>query len=204
MTKPNEKSAAEGGGAGCTGPTADAVIAATRQWLEKFVIGLNLCPFAKSVFMKNQVRYVVSEATEPEGLYQDLVSELELLRKADPEEIDTTLLIHPQALQDFLEYNDFLSVADAVLLELGLEGTIQIASFHPAYQFADAGPDDASNYTNRSPYPMLHLLREASVERAVASFPDANGIFQENIETMRRLGLDGLRRLGGQALRDNP
>lgn len=176
--------------------TSEEIIAATRNWLEKAVIGLDLCPFARAVYVRDQVRFVVSEAETPEALLADLVSELRTLSAADPEAIDTTLLIHPRVLEDFLDYNDFLDVAEAAVAELGLEGEIQVASFHPQYQFADTEPDDVENYTNRSPYPILHLLREASVERAVEAFPDASGIFEKNIETMRRLGPEGWRRLG--------
>lgn len=171
-------------------------IDATKAWLEKAVIGLNLCPFAKAVHAKKQIRYVVSAARTAEELQADLVSELKLLDAANPEEIDTTLLIHPHVLTDFLDYNDFLDIADGEVEQLGLEGRIQVASFHPDYQFADAEPDDIENYTNRSPYPTLHLLREESVERAVAAFPDAAEIFEKNMETMRQLGHNGWQRLG--------
>lgn len=167
------------------------IIEATRHWLEKAVIGLNLCPFAKAVHVKKQIRYAVSDAENTEDLHLDLVAELEVLQLADSNDIDTTLLIHPKVLTDFLDYNDFLDIADATLAGLGLEGRIQIASFHPQYRFADTLPDDISNYTNRSPYPMLHLLREASIDRAVTAYPDAGEIFNRNIETMRRLGLHG-------------
>ena len=177
--------------------TPEEIIAATRNWLEKAVIGLDLCPFARTVYMRDQVRFVVSEAETPEALLADLVGELRTLSETDPEAIDTTLLIHPWVLEDFLDYNDFLDVAEAAVAELGLEGEIQVASFHPRYQFAGTEPDDVENYTNRSPYPILHLLREASVERAVAAFPDTSGIFEKNIETMRRLGHEGWRRLMG-------
>ena len=176
--------------------TAEEIIAATQIWLERAVIGLNLCPFAKQVHVKNQIRYAVSEAQTPEVLLADLVRELRTLQAADPAEIDTTLLIHPRVLADFPDYNDFLVVADAAVADLGLVGQIQVASFHPRYQFAGTEPDDISNYTNRSPYPTLHLLREASIERAVAVFPDAARIFRKNIETLRQLGHDGWRRLG--------
>jgi hypothetical protein len=175
--------------------TTEDVIAATRIWLERAVIGLNLCPFAKAVQVKNQIRYVVSEATDPEALRTDLALELERLQAADPALHDTTLLIHPYVLADFLDYNDFLAVADATVDELGLTGEIQIASFHPQYQFAGSRPDDIENFTNRSPYPILHLMREASIERAVAAFPDAAQIFENNMETLRHLGLQGWRRL---------
>jgi uncharacterized protein len=176
--------------------TPEEIVIATRAWLEKAVIGLDLCPFARTVYVRDQVRFVVSEAETPEDLLDHLVSELRTLSEADPEAIDTTLLIHPRVLTDFLDYNDFLDVAEDAVADLGLEGEIQVASFHPQYQFADTEPDDVENYTNRSPYPILHLLREASVERAVAAFPDASGIFEKNIETMRRLGHEGWRRLG--------
>ncbi|HEX3556452.1 MAG TPA: DUF1415 domain-containing protein [Thermoanaerobaculia bacterium] len=176
--------------------TAEEIVARTRQWLERAVIGLNLCPFAKAVYVKDQIRYAVSRAETPEALLADLTAELQALVAADPAAIDTTLLIHPQVLTDFLDYNDFLGVADAAVAELGLEGVLQIASFHPRYQFADAGPDDIESYTNRSPYPMLHLLREASVDRAVAAFPDAARIYERNMETLRRLGHEGWSRLG--------
>jgi hypothetical protein len=174
----------------------NAIIAATQEWLEKAVIGLNLCPFAKAVHVKKQIRYVVSTAQDSDALHAELLSELQFLVAADPEQVDTTLLIHPQVLSDFLDYNDFLDVADAALEELDLAGSIQIASFHPDYQFADTHANDIENYTNRSPYPMLHLLREDSVECAVAAFPDAASIFEKNMETMRALGPSGWEKLG--------
>ena len=176
----------------------EAVIAATEQWLEKAVIGLNLCPFAKAVHVKKQVRYVVSEATSPEELLEDLIKELEFLAAEDAEVVDTTLLIHPLVLQDFEDYNEFLDVADAALEELKLDGELQVASFHPDYQFADTDKNDISNYTNRSPYPTLHLLREASIDRAVEAFPEAADIFDKNIETMEKLGHEGWDKLGLQ------
>jgi hypothetical protein len=171
------------------------VIDATRAWVEKAVIGLNLCPFAKAVQVKGQVRYAVSDAGDADTLAADLQAELLALADADPARIDTTLLIHPGVLQDFLDYNDFLDAADACLEALELDGIIQIASFHPHYQFADSGPDDIENYTNRSPYPILHLLREDSIERAVAAFPDAGDIYERNMDTLRRLGLSGWQEL---------
>jgi hypothetical protein len=174
----------------------EEVIAATRAWLERAVIGLNLCPFAKSVHVKNQIRYAVSAAQTPADLLADLVTELCILHAAAPSEIDTTLLVHPRVLGDFPDYNDFLELAEAAVADAGLEGEIQVASFHPQYQFAGTRPEDIENCSNRSPYPILHLLREASIERAVAVFPDAGRIFERNIETLRRLGLDGWRRLG--------
>ncbi len=167
------------------------IIAATERWLEKAVIGLNLCPFAKAVHVKKQVRYVVSSATTPEALLEQLMDELQYLSDSAPEQVDTTLLIHPFVMTDFLDYNEFLDVADAAVEDMQLDGELQVASFHPDYQFADTDQNDISNYTNRAPYPILQLLREASIERAVDAFPDAADIFEKNIETMRALGHDG-------------
>lgn len=167
------------------------VIAAMREWIEKAVIGLNLCPFAKAVYVKKQVRYVVSHAPHLDGLLEDLDRELDFLAAADPGEIDTTLLIHPTLLPDFLDFNDFLQLAEAAVGEHGLDGVIQIASFHPRFQFEGTAPDDIGNFTNRAPFPTLHLLREASIERAVAAFPEAETIYAANIETMARLGPAG-------------
>ena len=180
-----------------TGQTdTDEVIARTRLWLERAVIGLNLCPFAKPVHVQDRIRYVVSEARSEAALVSDLMAELRALDAADPAQCETTLLIHPHVLGEFLDYNAFLAQADDAVCELELEGVIQIASFHPGYQFEDAGPEDIGNYTNRSPYPMLHLLREASVERAVTTYPDTTEIYRRNIDTLRNLGLTGWRRLG--------
>ena len=170
-------------------------IEATQSWLDKAVIGLNLCPFAKAVQAKGQIRWVLSEATDPKARLAELMHELQLLAAADPQQIDTTLLIHPQVLTDFLDYNDFLDVADAALEELGLDGELQIASFHPQYQFADTDVDDVGNLSNRSPFPTLHLLREDSIERAVAAFPEAEAIYERNIETLEKLGADGWQKL---------
>ena len=171
------------------------VIADTTKWLERAVIGLNLCPFAKAVHVKSQIRYAVCLTESPEVLLTELIRELQFLVNADPADTDTTLLIHPHVFTDFLDYNDFLEVADAAIAELKLEGVIQIASFHPQYQFADTEPDDITNFTNRSPYPTLHLLREESVTRAVATFPDAGDIFEKNMETMTALGREGWEQL---------
>lgn len=177
------------------GDAAPDPIAATRRWIERAVIGLNLCPFAKAVYVKEQVRFVLSDATTPEALLEQLAEELVLLRDTDPTQIDTTLIIHPEVLTDFLDYNDFLDNADAAVEALDLQGVLQVASFHPDYQFAGAAPDDISHYTNRSPYPTLHLLREDSVERAVAAFPDPDVIVERNIQTLDRLGHEGWRKL---------
>ena len=177
--------------------TADQyeIVAATRHWLEVAVIGLNLCPFAKAVHVKQQIRYTVTQASSEGELLAVLRDELSVLAKADANEIDTTLLIHPQALTDFIDYTAFLRKADRLLRSQGHEGTLQIASFHPAYEFAGSAPDDIENCSNRSPFPMLHLLREDSIERAVAVFPDAGEIYERNIETLRRLGHTGWQRL---------
>ncbi|MDP2025092.1 DUF1415 domain-containing protein [Sulfuriferula sp.] len=172
------------------------IISATQVWLEKAVIGLNLCPFAKAVHVKGQIRYVVSAATTPEALLEDLLNELRALQDADPEQIDTTLLIHPYVLNDFLDYNDFLDIADAAAAEPEFDDAFQIASFHPDFQFADTAPDDIENYTNRSPYPTLHLLREASIDRAVEAFPEAEQIYEKNMATLNELGLAGWKKLG--------
>ena len=173
----------------------DDPIAATRQWLERAVIGLNLCPFAKAVHAKGQVRYVLSEATTPQALLEQLGEELLRLRDTPADDIDTTLLVHPRVLSGFLDYNNFLDDADALVEALGLEGELQVASFHPDYRFAGTEPDDIGNYSNRSPFPTLHLLREDSIERAVAAFPDPDAIVERNLETLRRLGIDGWRKL---------
>jgi len=174
---------------------ADDPIAATRRWIERAVIGLNLCPFAKAVYAKQQVRIVLSEARDVDALLQELAQELDLLQRTDPERTDTTLIVHPHVLGDFLEYNDFLDLADAAVEAMDLTGEIQVASFHPHYQFAGNAPDDVANATNRSPYPTLHLLREASVERAVAAYPDPDVIVERNIATLEKLGADGWRTL---------
>ena len=170
---------------------AESAVAQTRAWVELAVIGLNLCPFAKAVQAKGQVRYVATDAADAEALLAVLADELQTLAAADPHRIDTTLLIHPQVLADFTDYNRFLDVADAALAELGLDGVLQIASFHPDYRFAGTEAGDVTNATNRSPYPTLHLLREASMDRAVLSFPEAEAIFETNIRTLEALGADG-------------
>lgn len=176
--------------------TAGDPIAATRAWLERAVIGLDLCPFARAVHASNRIRYALSDATTPAALLEDFVAELHYLAAADASETETTLLIHPHALGDFLDYNDFLDVADAATDSLGLSGQIQVASFHPDYRFAGTAPGDIENFTNRSPYPMLHLLREASVARTVAAHPDTATIYKNNIATLRRLGRQGWDKLG--------
>ena len=173
----------------------DDPIALTRRWVERVVIGLGLCPFAKAVYARQQVRFVLSDATTAEALLESLVAELRCLRDADPQVVDTTLLIHPHALTDFVDYNDFLEIADEAVATLDLEGVIQVASFHPDYRFAGTAPDDMGNCSNRSPFPTLHLLREDSVSRAVDVFPDADAIVERNIATLEKLGRDGWERL---------
>jgi uncharacterized protein len=175
--------------------TTDEIIAATRLWLERSVIGLNLCPFAESVYRTGRVRFRVSEQRSASALLDDFRSELRELQAADPLRCETTLLIHPWVLTDFIEYNHFLDVCESTIAELGLEGELQVASFHPQYQFAGTQSEDIENYTNRSPYPMLHLLREDSIERAVAAVPDTGEIYRRNIRTLRDLGHAGWRRL---------
>lgn len=173
----------------------EQVIAATRRWLEKAVIGLNLCPFAARVYLHDRVRFIVSEQQSVAGLLLDLRAELQMLHEVDALVCETALLIHPRVLTDFRRYNDFLDDGDAALVELDLVGELQIASFHPDYQFADCGPMDMENYSNRSPYPMLHLLREASISQAVDNYADIDNIPSNNLRTLRNLGLDGWRQL---------
>ena len=173
------------------------VEADVRRWLERAVIGLNLCPFAKAVYVKDQVRIVISDASTERALLEELGEEMTLLRDTPAEDIDTTLLVHPQVLGDFLDYNDFLDDADALIEAMALDGVLQVASFHPDYQFAGTEPDDAENLTNRAPYPILHLLREDSVDRAVAAYPEPDAIIERNVATMRELGTEGFRKLLG-------
>lgn len=179
----------------CAMDDAATVLTATRAWVDRAVIGLNLCPFAKAVQARGQLRYVVSTARDEAALQAQLADELQALAAADPAVTETTLLIHPGVLHDFLDFNDFLGVAEATLEQLGLEGELQIASFHPRYQFADSAADDITNCSNRSPYPTLHLLRESSIDAAVAAFPDAADIYERNIATLRTLGPAGWARL---------
>ncbi|MCD9033102.1 DUF1415 domain-containing protein [Luteimonas sp. Y-2-2-4F] len=176
-------------------PASADPVAATRRWLQRAVIGLNLCPFAKAVTAKGQVRFALTDARTPAALLDALAAELAHLRDTPAEAVDTTLLIHPHALGDFLDYNDFLDAADALVERMDLAGVLQVASFHPGYRFAGSADDDIGNYTNRSPFPMLHLLREDSVARAVAAYPDPDVIVERNLRTLDRLGHAGWRRL---------
>jgi hypothetical protein len=171
----------------------------TQAWLTRAVVGLNLCPFAKAVMAKGQVRYVVTELTEPEQVLKLLQSEMQTLVDADPDTLDTTLLIAPYLLPDFLDFNEFLFDCEAVLQAMDLEGALQIADFHPNYQFAGTAPEDVENRTNQSPYPTLHLLREDSVTRAVDAFPDAALIYERNTALLREMGTAGWQALGMQA-----
>jgi len=169
----------------------DVVIADTVRWLEKAVIGLNLCPFAKSVHVKGQIHYVVSQATDAEGVALDLHRELEALAESSPEKRDTTLLILPHALQDFLDFNDFIGLVDDLVDELDLCGILQVASFHPLFQFEGTDVDDVTNCTNRAPYPTLHLLREDSIDSAVEAFPEAEMIYERNMQVLEEMGIEG-------------
>jgi uncharacterized protein len=175
--------------------TSDQVIAETQAWITHAVVGLNLCPFARAVQVKNQIRCVVSDATHIDALMAQLCEEMHFLAEADPAKVETTLLIHPQVLTDFLDFNDFLELADAALEELDYDGVIQVAPFHPQFQFEGTEPDDVTNATNRAPYPTLHLLREDSVGRAVAAFPNAEAVMENivdtNIATLEKLGATG-------------
>ena len=173
------------------GVPAALAIAETRAWMRRAVIGLNLCPFARAVDVKDQIRYVFSDATDAETLLATLVVELQRLAETEPERVDTTMVIHPRVFVDFEDFNDFLELADAAVEDLNLDGILQVASFHPQFQFADTEPDDITNATNRSPYPTLHLLREDSVDRAVAAFPEAEAIFERNMATLEKLGQQG-------------
>jgi hypothetical protein len=181
----------------------DAVVVEDmRRWVQRAVIGLNLCPFAKSVEVKKQVRYVVSRASGTKPLLADLKRELLALVTAEPVVLDTTLLVVPNGFAEFLDFTAMLERADKLLVDLDLDGVLQIASLHPQYQFADTEPDDITNYTNRAPYPTLHLLREESVDRAVAAFPKAEAIFETNMQTMQDLGPAGWAALGVDATAD--
>ena len=171
----------------------DKQIKSVQQWLEKIVIGLNLCPFAKRELVKNRIRFKVSEAQSEEKLLEDLNAELELIFSNDS--IETTLLIISNILQDFNDYNQFLDLADALIQQMDFEGEFQIASFHPDYQFADTEFDDVENYTNRSPYPILHILREASLEKAIDTYPDVENIPEKNIALLKSMGTDKVKEL---------
>ena len=169
----------------------ERVEAETRAWVVRAVLGLDLCPFAKAPHAKDRIRYVVSDATTEDALLQALAAELDRLVAADPREIETTLLLHPLVLADFTDFNDFLDEAEALVADLGLEGLVQLATFHPDYRFAGTAVDDLGNATNRSPYPVLQLLRESSIDRAVEAVSDPGTIYEANIATLERLGVAG-------------
>ena len=181
---------------------ADRAIAETRAWVQRAVVGLNLCPFAKAPFVKGQIRFAVCETDDPRTLLDALCAEMNALAQADPANVETTLLIHPNALVEFDAFNDFLDAAEAALDDLGLDGVLQIASFHPRYRFAGTDADDLGNGTNRSPYPTLHLLREASIERAIDSFSETETIYENNIATLEKLGTEGWSALQAQCRAD--
>jgi len=183
---------------------ADSIIAQTRCWIEQVVIKLNLCPFARKPFENGKIRFVVCTTNQPQALRIALKTELEFLRSTEASAVETTLLIHPNALNNFLDYNDFLGVADALLEDQGYDGEFQVASFHPHYQFAGTTADAAENYTNRSPYPTLHLLREEGLERALDSYPNPDKIPERNIRTLNELGAEHMRNILSQCLRGEP
>lgn len=181
----------------------EVVIAAMRMWLEKAVIGLNLCPFAKAVYVRDQVRFVVSDARHLDAFLEQLDDEMALLATTDANQIDTTLLIHPTLFADFLDFNEVVGVAEEAVLENDLDGVLQVASFHPRFQFEGTAADDISNYTNRAPFPTLHLIREDSLAKAIAGYPDPDNIYQRNIETLEKLGIEGWKALGIPDAADN-
>jgi len=168
-----------------------AILAATVQWLERAVIGLNLCPFAKSVHVKGQIHYALAVAQKQSDLLAELATELQALQDADPQLRDTTLWLLPNQFPEFLDFNQFVAGADRLLDALDLTGDLQIASFHPQFQFAGTQPDDITNYTNRAPFAALHLLREDSIDRAVAAYPQAEAIYEKNMQTLQNLGHAG-------------
>ena len=190
-------------GTASTGSAEEALaIAETRAWVERAVIGLNLCPFAKAVQARQRIRYACSGAKDVEALLAAFCAEVRLLLDAAPADIETTVLVHPFVLADFDDYNDFLDLVDAALDALGATGIVQVASFHPHYRFEGTAPDDIGNATNRSPYPTLQLLREDSIEAATAAFPDSAAIYKANIATLQALGPAGWHALQDACRRD--
>jgi hypothetical protein len=175
----------------CPMLSSEHAVADTLRWLERAVIGLNLCPFAKAPHVKGRIHVAVCDAADDSAWIDALRDELAALIERPIDERETTLLVIPNAMHDFVHFNDQLTVADWVLRELGLEGVIQIASFHPRYQFAGTEAQDITNCTNRSPYPTLHLIREDSMDRAVAAFAQAEAIYEANMQTLRELGPQG-------------
>jgi uncharacterized protein len=178
------------------------VIEITRRWISDVVIGLNLCPFARRVFQAGKIRFLVSEASNEEKLLEDLGAELQNLVQSSITEIETTLIIHPHVFGNFLDFNDFLATGDKLISKLGVRGIIQIASFHPEYQFEGTRPDDVENYTNRSPFPMLHLLREESITAIAGDDDELLEIPRRNIKLLKSLGREKLREMMREILRD--
>ncbi len=183
-------------------PTDEQVIVLTRRWVEHAVIGLNLCPFANAVLRKNQIAFQVSHARDADTLLQNLMDSIEWLLATPAEATDTLLLIHPWVLSDFFEFNDLIGDIETLLEDSGLEGVLQIASFHPDYQFAGVATDDVTNHTNRSPFPILHLLREDSLDKAIGAMPHTDDIIERNLDTMRQLGTDGWQTLQARIRKD--
>jgi hypothetical protein len=169
-------------------PAEQLVIQHTENWIEQVVIGLNLCPFAASVFEANRIAYLVMEGSDTAAHLQQLADCLADLDNTAA--FETSLLIYPQAYRQFDDYLDFLEISNGLLEELNYTGRYQIASFHPDYLFEGSSEDDASNYSNRSPYPMLHLLRERSIETAISSYPDVERVPDNNIKKLRQIGLE--------------
>jgi uncharacterized protein len=176
--------------------TDEKIIAACRHWLEQAVIGLNLCPFARKPYNLNRLRFTLSHARHLDAYLELLEQEILLLLQTPAIEIETTLIIEPQLFTDFDVFLDAATLAEQVLQDVNADGTIQIAPFHPDFQFADEPHNDISNYTNRSPYPILHLIRESSIDQAVAAFPDAATIYERNKALLRRMGAEGWAKLG--------
>ena len=172
-----------------------SALADCQRWLQRAVIGLNLCPYARAPHVGGRIRWVLSEAIDSDGLVEELLRELEHLRRHDISEVETTLLVIPQLLGDFDDYLDLLHAAEALLEALGYAGEFQLASFHPDYRFEDTAADAIENCTNRSPLPMLHLLREASISRIVDAGADVEAIPERNQQRLRELGHAGWRRL---------
>lgn len=170
-----------------SGPDPDKVIAETRQWVWDFVIGLNLCPFAKHPFEQDRIRYQVCDDNDEQGIYRSILRELDQLSQLSAEQVETSLLIVPQGLESFDAYLDMLDVAEQAIQDCGLEGHFQLASFHPDYCFDGVAEDDPANATNRSPYPMFHLIREASLEAALANYPDPESIPARNVKLLREM-----------------
>lgn len=173
----------------------EQIIETTKLWLERFVIGLNLCPFAKHPFKNGKIRYIVFEDNDLEKLTELLLKEANELIETTPSVLETTLIILPEILDEFEEYLDYVEMAEFIFAEVELEGVIQLASFHPDYQFEDTEPTDVENYTNRSPFPMLHLIREDSITRAIEAYPEVGNIPETNIETMNNLGLTRVKQM---------